>query len=85
MVMLPLREYQIQAASEFPTPETDSRMFVILGWSVSVFYVVLNFALSLISYGGRRSRLAKQKRDVLPRFPHSLVCPRCLYILRRTQ
>ena len=78
-VMTPLREYEIQSSSEFPAVEAEAWEFFLWGWMAFVY----NFLIGLVTYGGRKARLAKQKRDVLPRFAHSLVCPRCLYVQRR--
>ena len=78
-VMSSLRDYELRSASEFPAIEAEFWEFFLWGWMAYMY----NFAVGLLTYGGRKARLAKQKRDVLPRFPQSLVCPRCLYALPR--
>ncbi len=78
-VMLPLRSYEIPGASEFPAVECELWEFFIWGWMAFVYH----FLSGLATYGGRKARLAQQKRDVLPRFPRSLVCPRCLHVQSR--
>jgi len=77
--LLPLREYEIQRSSEFPAVEAEAWEFFVWGWGIFVY----NFLLALAGYEGRKRRLAAQKRDALPRFPNSLVCPRCLSVARR--
>lgn len=78
-VMVSLSEYEIRSSSEFPAIEGDLLGFLIWGWWIFVY----NFVLGLIGFGGRKAQLAKRKKEVLPQFPQSLVCPRCLYVLRR--
>lgn len=78
-VMLPLREYEIQRSSEFPAVEAELWEFLLWGWMA----FVSNFVCALIGFGGRKATLAKQKQDILPRFPNSLVCPRCFVVIRR--
>ena len=78
-VMISLSEYEIQSASEFPSIEGDLLGFILLGWWIFVY----NFVIGFIGFGGRKAKLAKQKKEVLTQFPQSLVCPRCLYVLRR--
>ena len=43
-----------------------------------------NFLFALAAYEGRKRRLEALRRGALPRFPNSLVCPRCLSIATRT-
>jgi hypothetical protein len=78
-VMLPLRDYDIQTASEFPSVGAELWEFLVFGWIVFVY----NFAVGLLGFGGQKARLAKQKKDFLPAFPNSLICPRCFYVLKR--
>ena len=78
-VMLPLGEYEMQRSSEFPVVEAELWEFVLWGWGIFVY----NFLWALATYEGRKRRLAALKRDTLPRFPRSLVCPRCLFVARR--
>lgn len=78
-VMFPLREYELPSSSEFPAVEAELWEFLLWGWAV----YAINFIVGLLGYGGRKAKLAQQKQEVLPRFPHSLVCPRCLFVVRR--
>lgn len=78
-VMLPLREFEIQSASDFPAIEAEWWEFLIWGWMAFVY----NFAFGLLTYGARKGKIAALKRDTLPRFPNTLICPRCLSVVRR--
>ena len=78
-VMLLLGEYKINPDSEFPTVEAEPWAFVIWGWGIFVY----NFLLALATYEGRKRRLEALKQSTLPRFPNSLICPRCLSIETR--
>lgn len=78
-VMTPLRGHEVRSSSEFPAVEAELWEFLLWGWVI----FVINFIVGLLGYGGRKRKLATLKRDVLPRFPHSLICPRCFHIQRR--
>ncbi|BDI29781.1 hypothetical protein CCAX7_18320 [Capsulimonas corticalis] len=78
-VMQPLATYELPSASEFPAVEAELWEILLWGWMI----IVANFLVGLLTYGGRKALLAKLKHDILPRFPHSLVCPRCLKVERR--
>lgn len=77
--MTPLRDFEISSSSEFPAVEAEMWEFLLWGWII----FVINFVVGLLGFGGRKRKLSQLKRDVLPRFPHSLVCPRCLSVQRR--
>ena len=79
-VMLPLKHYEINRGSEFPVVEAEAWEFFVWGWGIFVY----NFLTALVTYEGRRRRLAALKRGALPRFPNSFVCPRCLSVATRT-
>lgn len=78
--MLPLADYEIQKASESPTVGAEG--YEIFLWGLWAY--VYNFIYDSFLYEGRKKKLAQQKKEVLPRFPHSWVCPRCLHILKRS-
>ena len=78
-VLLPLRQYEINKSSEFPAVEAEAWEFFVWGWGIFVY----NFLTALVTYEGRRRHLEALKRSALPRFPNSLVCPRCLSIVTR--
>jgi hypothetical protein len=77
--MLPLRDYEISKSSESPAIEAELWEFLLWGW----WAFVGNYLHSAMTYKSRQSKLAQMKQEVLPRFPRSLVCPRCLHILQR--
>ena len=77
--MVRLDDYEISEAAEGPTVGADWLEFLLFGWIV----FVVNYAMELFSFGGRKSHLAKLKAQVLPRAPRSLVCPRCLHVIER--
>lgn len=78
-VMLPLRDYEITSLSEFPVVECELWEWFVWGWMALAFH----FLLGLATYSGRKTRLAQQKYSLLPRFPRSLICPRCLAVQSR--
>ena len=77
--MFLLATYELPSSSEFPAVEFDFWDYILWGWTV----IVGNFIYGLITYGSRKAKLAMLKRDILLRYPHSLVCPRCLSVSRR--
>ena len=77
--MLPLDEYEICKNSEVPEMNADAVEFGILGWWAYPF----NYIYDLFTLKGRQEKLAKQKQEILPQFPNSLVCTRCLQIKKR--
>jgi hypothetical protein len=77
--MLSLQEYEISKASESPTIGAEWWELLLWGWWAFVF----NYVYDLVTYEGRKKKLAQMKREVLPQFPHSLVCTRCLHLMRR--
>jgi hypothetical protein len=79
--MLPLNNYEIQKASESPTVGADMWEFIMWGWWAFVY----NYVNDLVTYGSRKRKLAETKAATLPTVPTQpgMVCPRCLYILKR--
>lgn len=77
--MVPLRAHEVNKSSESPAVEAELWEFLLWGWIA----FAVNFAHGLVTYASRKRKLATLKRDVLPRFPRSLICPRCFYITRR--
>jgi hypothetical protein len=78
--MLPLKDYEIQKSGESPSVGAEWWEFLLWGWWAFVY----NYVYDLFTYEGRKRKLAQQKQALLPHFPNSLVCPRCLHVLRRT-
>ena len=81
--MLPLRTYEIQKISEAPSIEADGVTFLLWGWTIFVAQIAYHFIVGLCTFESRKRKLAQAKRDILPRFPNSLVCPQCLNIEKR--
>jgi hypothetical protein len=77
--MLPLSKYEIQKSSASPTVGAEPWEFFLWGWWAFVY----NFIYDLATYEGRKRKLAQQKQEILPKFPNSLVCPRCLHVVKR--
>ena len=77
-VLLPLGEYEV-SSSDFSAGATDLWEMLVWGWMPLAY----NLVLGLLGFGGKKAALAKQKKSLLPAFPNSLICPRCLYVLRR--
>ena len=76
--MVPLRGYEI-SKSESPAASMELWEYVVWGWSA----ILVNYVHDALTLKGRTQRLAQQKAQVLPRFPRSLVCPRCGHVLQR--
>ena len=77
--MLPLKDYDMDKASEAPAVGADLFEFLVWGWMAFIY----NYVYDLLTLEGRKKKLAEQKRDILPSAPNSLVCPRCLHVLKR--
>ena len=78
-VTVALADYEISDAAEGPTASADLPEFLLFGW----WAFVINYLTELFSFGGRKTKLAKLKKDVLPNFPKSLICPTCLHVIER--
>lgn len=76
---LRLDSYEIQKSSESPDVDVEWYEFVIWGW----WAIAVNFLSDLMTYEGRKKKLARLKQDILPAFPGSLVCTRCLHVIKR--
>ena len=76
--MLPLSDYEV-SGSEFSTGDTELWEFLVWGWMPLAY----EFVVGLLGFGGKKMTLAKQKKEILPAFPNSLICPRCLFVLKR--
>ncbi len=76
--LLPLRDFEIHKSSESPGVGADLPEFILFGW----WAFVINYVDDLFSFGSRQKRLAALKSEVLPQFPRSQVCPRCLELKR---
>ena len=77
--MLPLHGYEVQKSSESPSSD-DIGNFIVSG----LWVYVINFFDDLFRYEGRKRRLAQLKRDLLPMYPQSLVCIKCLHVTKRS-
>lgn len=77
--MLPLRDYEISRGAEAPAVGAELWEFLLWGWWAFAY----NYISDALTLRGRLSKLAALKQEVLPRFPRSLVCPQCLYLLKR--
>jgi hypothetical protein len=77
--MLPLQDYELQKSSESPTVGAEAWEFFLWGWMALVY----NYVYDLFTYQSRKSKLAQLKQTVLPQFRKSLVCPRCLHVVKR--
>jgi len=76
-IMVPLRSFEIQD-SELPTLDADPLQLMLFGW----WSIVYNFIFGAAKMAGRKARLAKDKAEVLPQFPNSQICPRCMHLKR---
>ena len=66
-----------------PHAETMTR---VLGWRYFAGTFLLTFFETLYEFaasGWRRRKVARLKREILPRFPKSQICPRCLRVEKR--
>jgi hypothetical protein len=77
--MLPLRDYEVQKSSEAPVSD-DIGSFLLHGLWIYLF----NFFDDLFRYESRKRRLVQLKQEILPLYPQSLVCTKCLHVTRRS-
>jgi hypothetical protein len=77
--MLPLSQFELSKASESPSADAELWEFLLWGWMAFVY----NYVSDLITYESRKNKLAAQKKEVLGQFPNSLICPRCLHVVRK--
>jgi hypothetical protein len=77
--MLRLADYEIQGFSEFPTLEIELWEYIVWGWIAFLY----KFIAGLGTLVQRKISLAAKKRNTLPAYPNSLVCPSCLYVKRQ--
>jgi len=77
--MLPLKDYEISRASEAPSAEAEWWEFLLFGWWVFAF----NYVYGFFTFEGRKRKLAQQQAEILPEFPNSMICPRCLHVVKR--
>ena len=78
-VTVALANYEISDAAEGATLNAEPLEFLLFGWVA----FLANYVTELFSLGGRKSKLARLKAQILPRFPRALVCPRCLHVIER--
>ncbi len=76
--LVPLRDFEIQKSSEAPGVGADLWQFLLFGW----WSFLINYMVDFFSFGQRVTTLAKLKSEVLPQFPGTQVCPRCMEIQR---
>lgn len=77
--MVPLNEYEISSADESPTVGAELWEFLLWGWIIFVG----NYLYDLMTFNGRKEKLTKLKKTVVPQFPRSLICPSCLHVKKR--
>lgn len=77
--MVPLNDYEISNNDEGPTADTEFWEFLVWGWMSFVY----NYIFGWIEFNGRKAKLAELKKNDLPQFPASLVCPQCLHVVKR--
>lgn len=78
-LMNPLMTFEIQTASEAPALSSDWLSFLLFGWAS----FVITYVFQAGRLKGRQERLKQLKAEVLPKFPNSLVCGKCLEVKQR--
>jgi len=81
--MLRLSEYEISDASDAPSLDGDLSEYQMWGWMAFLWGTVIRFVFGLFGLAYRKWKLARLKASVLPSYPGSLVCPKCLRVERR--
>jgi len=77
--MLPLAEYELSKDNEGAALDTSPVSFYLWGfWSF-----IINYISDTFMFKSRQDDLAMKKRQILPNYPNSLVCTRCLHIKKR--
>jgi hypothetical protein len=77
--MVPLKGYEISSADESPAVGAEWWEFLLWGWIA----FVVNYIYDLMTFSGRKEKLAELKKAVLRQFPRSLICPSCLHVTKR--
>ena len=86
--MVPLAKHEVESVS-YSLPGRDDVLHDSFWWWGWIHFVALAvFGLFVVLYeeivtAFRRRKLAKLKAEILPQFPNSQVCPRCLKVQRR--
>ncbi len=77
--MLPLKSYEIPGSTESAGIGAEPLEFLLWGWWAFVY----NYVYDHFTFENRKKKLLELKRQTLPQFPNSLVCPRCLHLNKR--
>ena len=73
--MLPLTDYEVSSSESASIDDGDFSFWL---WGLSSY--AFNYIFSGIDYAWRKYKLVKRKKEVLPMFPNSCVCTRCLHV-----
>lgn len=76
--MLPLRDFtpdQIGQSTQMESVEWYE--FVLIGW----YSFLANWVYNLFTLASRKQRLEAIHREVLPEYPNSVICPRCMHVI----
>ncbi len=77
--LVSLKDYTLDKTSDSPVVEASFFEFLIWGWMAFVY----SYIYDLLTLEGRKKKLAQQKEQILPTAPNSLICPRCLHVVKR--
>jgi hypothetical protein len=77
-IMVPLKGYEIRDSAA-PGLGADLWQFLLFGWIIFVY----NYVFGTAKFEGEKARLALEKKEVLPHYPNSQICPKCFHVTRR--
>lgn len=77
--MVPLKDYDMSSPGESPAVGAEPWEFIIWGWMAFVY----NYIYDLFTHKGRLEKLTRHKKEILPEYPNSLVCPGCLSVTKK--
>jgi len=77
--MLPLKDYNVESSERPSLGDVEPWEFILWGWMAFVY----NYLYDSITYKSRQKKVEALHTDILPNFPNSLICPRCLHVIKR--
>ena len=81
--MLDLQTYDGGSSLDTVGVGKDPIDYWLFDW-LAVLHDIYTGISESIRVAWKRRKVARLQKTILPRFPNSLICPRCLYVLRRS-
>ncbi|MDQ3814072.1 MAG: hypothetical protein M3347_08980 [Armatimonadota bacterium] len=81
--MLPLKDYEVRGGAGPDEDDSDTMPSMHRDWTESIIMGILDHIWDGVRTTLRKRKLLRLRRQLLPRSPNSLVCPRCLHAIER--